>query len=263
MTTEIQATEAAQASATATAAEAEKLAAGEAVDEAELEGADSGEGAEQQDSSKDEAEDKVQAEVDKATRKARRRIDRLIADRGAAQERVARLEAELAEAKSTTEDGKPKPKVEDPKALAEEIVLVRETAKTLSKVMKEATAKFGATFEAKVSELVEEIGPQLDPKGRPTPLMEAVLDSDRAAEVLNYLGENTEVAAELAGLSPARLGRRINQIESDLAAAAKPKPSAAAKPLSQAKPSAAPTVDPTKLTDAQWHALRKKAKQAA
>lgn len=207
-------------------------------------------------------EDKVQAEVDKATRKARRRIDRLIADRAALATDKARLEAELLEAKKPANpDGTKPPTAEDPHEIARQMRIVEKTAEATAKVMTVAKAKF-PDFEATIAELVEEIGPQIDKHGRPTPLMEAVLDSDRAGELLNYLGKNTELAAELVGLSQARIGRRIAQIENDLAAQAKPKPSAAAKPLSPVKPSAPILVDETKLSDAQWYAARRKAKEA-
>lgn len=209
------------------------------------------------DPTSEDEEDKVQAEIDKATRKARRRIDRLIAERGQRDERVRALEAELLEAKKPANaDGtKPAP-TEDPREIAKAIVLVEKTAASTAKVMKEASAKF-PDFEAVIAELVEEIGPQIDKQGRPSPLMEAVLDSDMAGDLLHHLGSNPEIASELVGLSGARIGRRIAQIESDLAAKAKPKPSAAKKPLAPVKASAAPSVDETKLTDAQWAERRR------
>jgi hypothetical protein len=227
----------------------------ETTDLVELEGADPG-----IDDPKTEAEaDKVQAEVDKATRKARRRIDRLIAERGQRDERVQQLERDLAEAKAAKEVDGAKP-TQDPREIAQELRIVEKTVEATERVWKEA--KKYPDFESAVKELVEETGPLIDPKGRPFPLMAAVLESEMATDVLHYLGKNTEVAAEMMGLSATKLGRRIAQIESDLTAAAKPKPSGAAKPLTPIKPSAAPIVDDKKLTDAQWHALRKKAKLA-
>lgn len=228
----------------------------ETADEAgpETQGSDTG-------SDADEAEaDKVQTEVDKATRKARRRIDRLIAERAQRDERLTQLEAELAEAKAAKDQDKPK--TEDPREIAATMRLVEKTADATSKVMREAGKKF-SDFEAAVAELVEELGPQIDKAGRPTPLMEAVLDSDIAADVLYHLGKNPEEAAELVGLSPSKLGRRIALLEKELEAKAKPKQSAAPKPLAPVKASAPVTVDETKMTDAQWRAWRLKAKSAA
>lgn len=261
MTTESLATEAAEnASASDAASEVENTEVEQqTTDEVGSEVTEPGEG-----NPAEEAEaDKVQAEVDKATRRARRRIDKLIAERAQRDERLAQLERELAEAKAAKEDDgtkKPNP-ADDPVEIARTIRLVEKTAEATSKVLKEG-AKY-QDFDSAIAELVEELGPQIDKVGRPSALMEAVLDSDKAADVLYHLGKNPEVAAELTGLSAAKLGRRIAQIENELAAKAKPKPSAAAKPLSQVKPSAAPVVDETKLTDAQWRAARLKARLGA
>lgn len=65
--------------------------------------------------------------------------------------------------------------------------------------------------------------------GRPTPFLEAVMDSEDPAKLLHYLGNNTELAAELSELRPAQIGRRIARIEAQMAA--KPQTSAAPKPL--------------------------------
>lgn len=213
------------------------------------------------DSTKDEGKDHAESEVEKLRRKTQRRIDRLTAEKGAAQERIRTLEA-AAEEKARAqdeEDGKPA-KAEDPREIAKQLVLAQDTAKATNRMLKEAAAKF-PEFEKNIAELVEEVGPLIDRKtGAPTALLEAVIDSDSSTEVLNYLGENPEVAAELMGLSQARIGRRIAKIESDLAAKAKPKPSSAAKPLTPVKPAAAVVVDPGKLTDAQWRAAERLAR---
>lgn len=254
MTTENQA--AVLAESTDTATPAEEVGA-ETADEAELELAEPSETPEGE-SQDDDGEDKVQAEIDKATRKARRRIEKLVADRATLATEKARFETELAQAKAVKEDGK-KPE-EDPREIARQIREVERTSEALAKVMTEGK-KF-PNFEGSVAELVEEIGPQIDANGRPTALLTAVLDSDRAAEVLKYLGDEPEVAIELSGLTAAQVGRRIARIEIELAAKAKPKTSAAPKPLSPVRAAAAVTVDEAKLTDAQWAAMRKKAKVA-
>ncbi len=216
------------------------------------------------DDSPKDGKDDAKSEAEAVRKKMQRRIDRLTADRAAAQERARALEAaaeEAARAKDE-EDGKP-PKAEDPREIAKQLVLAQETAKATNRMLKDAKAKF-PEFEKNITELVEEVGPLIDRKtGAPTPLLEAVIDSDSSTEVLNWLGENPEVAAELVGLSQARIGRRIAQIEADLAAKAKPKTSAAAKPLTPVKPAATVQVDPAKLTDKQWFEARRKAQKRA
>lgn len=219
-----------------------------------------------EDDTKTDSKD-AESEVERVRRKMQRRIDRLTARERAAIERAARAEAAAEERRKAVEqDDDDSPKREpqqDPREIAQTMRLVEKTAEATAKVMKEAKAKF-PDFEQAIAELVDEIGPQIDQIGRPSPLMDAVLDSDQAAAVLHYLGKNPEIAADLVGLSPARLGRRIERIESELKAkAAPPKPSAAAKPLAPVRPSPPPVVDPSKMTDAQWIEWRRKQRMSA
>lgn len=236
---------------------AEPIEGEQAADDAAPGTADPGEISTEPEGKKDDAE----AEVDKVRRKMQRRIDRLTADKAAALQRaqdLAEAAAEAARRAETEDDGTKPAKAEDPREIAKTLRLVEKTAEATAKVMKDGK-KF-SDFEAAIAELVEEVGPQIDQTGRPSSLMRVVLDSDAPADVLYHLGKNPEVAAELVGLTEGQIGRRIAKLESELAAAAKPKPSAAAKPLTPVKPSAAVVVDETKLTDAQWHAQRRKAR---
>lgn len=217
------------------------------------------------DSTQPKPEDKEKQDEFK---RLRRRNEKLLQDRASERARAEALSAEVERlkqaqaAKEDDEDDKPA-KAEDPRKLAEQLVTARETAAATKRILKEASGKF-PEFEKNIAELVEEVGPLIDGKtGAPSPLLEAVFDSESSAEVLNYLGENPEVAAELMGLSQARIGRRIAKIESDLAAKAKPKTSAAPKPLAPVKPAAQPQVDPAKLTDKQWAEMRRKERERA
>lgn len=230
----------------------------EATDEAAADTTGSG------DDSTTDSKDDAKAEADKAQRKTQRRIDRLIAEKSAAQQRVRDLEAAAearAKAAEQDDDGTKRP-AEDPREIARTMRIVEKTAEATARVMKEAGKKY-ADFEAAIADLVSEVGPQIDAVGRPSPLMQAVLDSDRAADVLYYLGKNDEVAAELVGLSPAQIGRRIARIENELAAKATPKPSAAAKPLTPVRASATPTVDPSKMSDKEWAKWNREQRQRA
>lgn len=250
-----QATLPAQGTETESNAAAQAAALTEAADEAAAEPTDSG------DEGNTDSKEHAETEVEKLRRKTQRRIDRLTAEKGAAQERIRALEA-AAEANANTGETD-KPKTEDPREIAKQMLAARETEAATSRVMKEAKAKF-PEFEKNVAELVEEVGPLIDKRtGVASPLLAAVFDSDRAAELLNHLGENVELAAELVGLSEAKIGRRIHQLETELAAEAKPKTSAAARPLTPVKPSAVTVTDEAKLTDAQVYALRRKQRLAA
>lgn len=257
MTTESEATLAAEATDTATTeVEAQSQTEAETADEAALDVAEPGES-----STEDEAKEDPKAEVERLKRKLQRRIDKLTADRGGRDEQIRQLRTELEAAKRAAESDEPAKKPEaDPVEIAKQIRIREKTAEATAKVWKEATTKY-PDFQAKVSELVEEVGPVLNDDWTPTNLLDAVLDSDAPGDVLYYLGENPEVAAELVGLSPARIGRRIERIETELKAKAKPKTSAAPRPLAPVKPAAvAPEPNPAKMSDRQWAEFRRQAR---
>lgn len=91
-------------------------------------------------------------------------------------------------------------------------------------------------FDAKASELDDAFGGLTDRSGKPKPATDAIFEADDPKAVIEYLTdpENIDDAERIAGLSAIRAGREIARIEAKLEAAkanAKPKPSAAAKPL--------------------------------
>lgn len=98
-------------------------------------------------------------------------------------------------------------------------------------------------FPDALKALIDEAGALVTPTGqytpsgiqivRPTVLGEQILDSDAPAALIHFLGKNPELAAELDGLTPARMGRKLAAIEQQMAA--KPKTSAAPKPLDPVK----------------------------
>lgn len=92
---------------------------------------------------------------------------------------------------------------------------------------------------------------------RPTPFLEAILDSDSPAALLHHIASNPDLVEELAELSPRQQVRRLALIERDMGAKeAPPKPSNAPKPIQPVKPSpAASGPDPGKDPEA-WIAWR-------
>mgnify|MGYP000193211602 CR=1 FL=1 len=219
----------------------------------------------------DTPKDDAKAEVERVRRAMQRRIDRLThrereaLQRAAAAEATAEARAKASELEedATLSEAEVLTRAEKlAEKLAAEREIIKTTAAATAKVMREATAKY-PDFEESVTELVRDLGPQIDAKGRPTPLMQAVLDSDHAAELLRHLGKNTDIAEELSFLTPVQIGRRIARLEDQLAAANKPKSSAAPKPLSPVKPSAVVTVNEAKLSDEQWFQMRRKQRLSA
>lgn len=116
-------------------------------------------------------------------------------------------------------------------------------------------AKEYPDFMDKFAELSADIPTIKD--NRPTPFMEAVLDSDNPAALLHHIATNPELADELADLSPRQQVRRLALIERDMGAKeAPPKTSSAPKPIQPVKPTAtAGGPDPGKDPEA-WIAWR-------
>jgi len=121
----------------------------------------------------------------------------------------------------------------DPIALAKEIATVERITERANEVAKAGEKQFGAEFRASLNTVAEEAGPLFQPSGKTTPLGDAILDSEDPAGLLHHLGKNPDLAAELAGLSAAALGRRIGRIEDSMA-------KQAVKPVSRAPTPAKP-----------------------
>lgn len=184
--------------------------------------------------------DKKVAEAEKAAKSLKRRVDRLTRDRYQAQ---AELNQYRQNAAKPTEQA-PQPLTEEEvnrraSAIADE----RDIASKCNTLAKDGEKKF-SDFLPKFKELSDEIPTFIN--NRPTPFMEAILDSDDPAALIHHLGSNPDIASELADLNPRQQIRRLALIERDLDAAPKPKPSNAPKPLSTVKPSGSKgTVDPS------------------
>ena len=192
------------------------------------------------DEAKDEAGDKLTPEQ-REIRKRDRRIERLTAKRGAAEREAEMLRQQLAEIQqraSRQEEGE----AERPagrtlteadieriaRQKADEITRQRAISEKVSKVLKDGAKLEG--FNSAVDS-VAEVVPFTDRLGKPTPFIEAVLDSEDPAAVFKYLGENPDEAESLAELSPSQLGRRLAKLEDKLSQSAKARTSSAPRPL--------------------------------
>lgn len=111
-------------------------------------------------------------------------------------------------------------------------------------------------FDRALQTLTAEAGPLFERNGRPTPLMNVILESDKPAKLLHHLGTNPDLAADLADLTPTQLARKLDRIERDMSESAKPKTSQAPKPLTPVK-GANTSKDPSSMTDAEFAAWRK------
>jgi len=195
-------------------------------------------------------------EREKALKRMQRRIDRRTAElyreraeREALAQRLAQLE------QPRTEESEAPQRQADPREIAREMVEAERIAEKCNAIAAEGSKKF-ADFEDALKTVAAETGPLFDRAGRPTALMQVVLESDAPAALLHHLGKNPDVAADLADLTPTQLARRLDRIERDMQAAAKPKVSSAPKPLTPVKASGSAVKDPSQMTDAEYRAWR-------
>lgn len=183
-------------------------------------------------------------EASKALRRMERRIARLTAAKyeTAAEANQARAEAEalrqrLAQYEQPQEPAQLRP--EDVYTLAERIAQQKlEQEKVVSSIKHVlSTGRELEGFDQACNAVNEEL-PFYDGKGAPSPFLKVVLEAEKPAQVLHYLGSNPDVAADLVGLSPTQQARRIARIESQLSepeAKPEPKVSRAPKPISPVK----------------------------
>jgi hypothetical protein len=179
-----------------------------------------------------QAEPPKEDDAEKARRAMQRRIDKRTADlyRERAEkehlsQRLAALEARIS--------GEPEqqPTATDVESRAREIATVERVTEKANSIAQEGEKRFKAEFRAALETVVEESGPLFNQRGMPTALGEAILDSDDAAALLHHLGQNPDLAAELSGLSPAQLGRRIARVEAQMTAKPVVKTSNAPAPI--------------------------------
>lgn len=215
---------------------------------------ESGTEVEQNQSEQQESKDPA----DKTVQRLERRIGRVTAARYQAEAEARQLREQLARFEQQAQpegDTQSQPQV-DPYKLAEEIATAKQITERSNSTFQEGVKAFGEAFKASVSAVIDEAGPLINDRGLPTALGEAVLDSDKPADLLHYLGQNPDIAESLQGLSAARLGRRIEAIEREMKAA---KVSKSPAPLQPVTPKGAPvTKSETSMTDAEWYAARRK-----
>lgn len=202
-----------------------------------------------------------QEDSEKSLKRLQRRVDRVTAARYQA-EAEARHFRELyereAQSRTQNQDDQQQPiRPEDVDRLAteraQEIAQTRDMQRAVNTVLEQGKAI--AAFDELCNTVNEEV-PFYDNKHRPTPFLEAVLDSDKPHELLAYLGQNPDMAAELHGLSAARLGRRIEAIERDMKAS---RVSKAPVPIKPVTPKGSPVPkNAADMTDAEWYAQRRK-----
>jgi hypothetical protein len=198
-------------------------------------------------------------DAEKAKRAMQRRIDKRTADlyrERAQNEQLAQRLAAL-EARASGEPEQQAKQV-DPVALAREIATVERVTEKANDIARDGEKRFASDWRPALEAIAEEAGPLFEKSGKPTAIGEAILDAEDPAALLHHLGKNPDLAAELQGLSPAQLGRRIGRIEAQMSATPPPKPvSKAPEPARPIGATSGGTMDPAKMTMAEYKAYRK------
>lgn len=201
----------------------------------------------------------LEERLERERQRFERRYNRKHGETAQLAERLRLAEERLQRFEQPSTDGE-QPKTQEPQVdpyrLADEIATARSITEKSNAAFSEGMKSFGDAFRQSVAAVIDEAGDLIDKRGLPTALGEAVLDSDKPAELLHYLGQNPDIAESLNGLSPARLGRRIEAIERDMKTA---KVSKAPAPLTPVTAKGAPVAkSESAMTDAEWYAARRK-----
>jgi hypothetical protein len=222
------------------------------------------EDAEQPDQSPESEGEKL-TEEQKTIRKLQRRVDRLTAGRGAATREAELLREQLAGLQQQPTEQQDEQRF-DPKEIdrlaterARELTRQQAVAEKANAVI--AAGKKFAGFDEAVNTVAEEV-PFTDRKGNPTPFIEAVLDTDKPAAVLHWLGNNPDEAAAFRTLTPVQIGRRIALLKSRIEREAK-NTSAAPTPLRPVSSRSSPDAGPSDKDDVKTWMEKEEARLAA
>lgn len=172
----------------------------------------------------------------KVLKRMERRIDRLTAARYQAEARAEQAAAEAAQLRARYSEQQPQQaEQQDPVVLAREIAQVERVTEKANNVAADGKERFGVAFGKAVQTVSAEVGAMFERSGKPTSLGEAILSSDDPAALINHLGSNPDIAADLADLTPIQQARKLARIEIDMSKPQATKQSLAPKPISPAR----------------------------
>lgn len=195
----------------------------------------------------------------KALKAMQRRIDKRTRDLYAERAQREQLEREVAALRNTGEQTR-EIDASDVETLATRRAQELVEQQTLQSKVRDVLAK-GAKlegFDSAVNTAIEDLG-LLDGRGKPTPYLSAIFESDAPHEVLHYLGTNPEAADSLQGLTPTQFARRLARIETQMQEAKQPKRSNAPQPLKTVAPQASTSELSADLPIDEW--MRRRTEQ--
>jgi hypothetical protein len=174
-------------------------------------------------------------DASKAADAKQRRIDRLTAERyrlRAENEALKRATGQVQQ--NQAPEAKPLSEA-DVRRQARELVEEERFVEKCNDIAKLGDKEFKGEFAKSMQKLAETTGPLFNEKGKPEPLMQAVLTTDKPHQVLHYLGNNPEVAEDLAEMTPLQQARKLAILEQELTSKTAKQTSSAPKPLTPAK----------------------------
>ena len=197
----------------------------------------------------------------RAVKRLERRIDRVTAARyeaearaKQAEERAAQLEAHFRQMQG--DEPTQQPQV-DPVALADQIATIRETTNRANTVAADGKARFQG-FSKALQTVASEAGQLFTPHGLPTALGQAILAADDPAALLHHVGSDPDLAADLHGLSPIQVARKLARIELEMSRKPEPKHSTTPVPLTPVKTTSSAQKEPSEMSYAEFVAWRRK-----
>jgi hypothetical protein len=156
----------------------------------------------------------------------RRRNEKLAAKHRVEAETAAQYRARLEQIHGAQNQAEATPETVE-QAMRERVTHIERETKAVVTI--ESLAKSDPKFIANLNALSEEAGALMDQRGLPSPLLEQIMECDKPTKVAAYLAKNPEIAAELEGLSPTRLAKRLVLLETGMSAP--PKVSNAPEPI--------------------------------
>ena len=166
-----------------------------------------------------EAKEKEAAKAQRKQDRTQRRIDRLVAEKKAAEAELVRLKEQLAanpDQKLTAEEVEARAEaLATKKAQEKELADLQKRFDNDCEVLAKAATKVDKQFNDKINELAEDIGPI------PSFMIGVLADMDNGGEVLAHIANDDELAEDIWKAKPTKMTKLLVEISTKLADAKK------------------------------------------
>lgn len=196
----------------------------------------------------------------------KRRIGRMTKEKTSDKAELAVLRRDLEQLQNPPEEGD-RPQLTEQEierraqALARKMADGNRVEERITSSIAAGRKELGKGFNALVATVDDLIGGFFDGDNL-RDIGESIFDADRPHQVIRYLADNPEFAAELSDMPAKQQVKRITRLEIELEKASTKKPSNAPKPIDEIKASSVAARDETKMTDKEFWDARQKARMA-